>query len=235
MKPIMLTHFFRQHFTRLLALMLLVTASTMANSQAKGVIDASGTPHEVVESVTEHLLAFFKDNNGRLSQDPTGYYSDVRKLLEPVIAFPYIARNVMSRYWSYASPEQRKMFVEVFTENLVETYVKGMANYAKYDVSVVPPKEKEDVAKAGTVNVIQLVKDTQGETKVVYNLRRKNQQSNWQLVNVWLGSSNLGKSLQSQFDGAVKANLPKSNDGQKISKDQVSSAIAAAIQGWGKA
>ncbi|MBX2858034.1 MAG: ABC transporter substrate-binding protein [Cellvibrionaceae bacterium] len=234
MKPIKLTHLFWQHFRCALVALAMITVTATASAQApKLVIDGTGTPHQVVESVTEQLVVFFSSNKNRLNEDPEGYYADVRQLLEPVIAFPYIARNVMARYWGYATAEQRKMFVDVFTDNLVETYVKGMASYSKFDMSVVQP-EKE-ITGTDKANVVQLVIDSTGETKVVYNMRRKDAESNWQLVNLWLGSSNLGKSLQSQFDGAVTSNLPKLSKGDKYNKDQVNSAIDAAIQNWGKA
>lgn len=231
-----LTQVFRPYLQRVMALLVVVAMSAPVLAQPKAAkIDATGSPHEVVTAVSDQVLLFLKENGSRLDTDPKGYYADVRALLEPVIAFPYIAKNVMARYWKYATPEQKKQFVNVFTDNLVETYVKGMANYAQFEVSVVPPKKDEVVPGIGKVNVIQLVKNADGDTKVVYNLRRKSAESNWKLVNVWLGSSNLGKSLKSQFAGAVSSGLPKLEKGEKYSKEQVGQAITTAIEGWGKA
>ncbi len=177
---------------------------------------AESSPDAVVGHVTDELLALAKTGSTRLKEDPKGYYADVRALLEPAVDFETIAKNVMGkRYWLAATEAQRAQFVDVFTDSLVETYGKGMANFANFEVNIESSQASE--SSEDTHYVVQSVKTNSGVTKVVYTMRHSSE--GWRLYNVVLDGVNLGKTFRSQFDQAVRDN---DND------------IGQAIANWGK-
>lgn len=193
----LLEDFFVQRLHHILVLLCCwLSVSVFANELAP-----EPSPAEVVESVTSKLLSVAKNNTELLKSSPDQYFALVRSELESSVDFESIAKNVMGKkYWLSATEEQQKQFVEVFTNSLVETYGKGMANFADLDISIESsrPSEKSDK----TQYVVQSVKTDSGSSKIVYTMR--NVDSVWMLRNVTLDGVNLGKTFRSQFNQAVK-------------------------------
>lgn len=190
-------------------------ALAQGNPEAQPVVEKKdATPHEVVDQVTRELLKVVKGGKEALKTDPDKYFKDVRVVMEDAVNFEFIARNVMGGYSKAATKEQKAEFVEVFTGGLVQTYAKGMANYADLDIAVVAPESK--VPAFGKVSVIQKITGPDGVNRVAYTMaRRKGDQ--WKLINVVLDGVNLGKTFRTQFAQAVKQNKGD---------------IGAAIAGW---
>lgn len=157
--------------------------------------------HAVVEQVTEELLTVVREQKHLLETDPDAYFTHVKAVLEPVVDFDFIARNVMGPHWKEASPDQRKRFVETFKNGLVETYAKGMANYADLDIRVMPPAK--DAEEKKRVGVVQEIKGPDGVNRVSYTMALK-REGEWRLINMVLNGVNLGKTFRNQFAQAAK-------------------------------
>lgn len=164
---------------------------------------ATSTPHAVVEKVTSDMMDVIKAGEKALAENPKAYFTDVRETLEPVVSFDFIARSVMSKYWSQASEQQRKQFTEVFTESMVETLGKGMANYSDLNIKTLPAQS--DTSSAKRVEVLQEVEAADGTSRISYTMAR-NRDNEWKLINVVLNGVNLGKSFRDQFVQAMKQN-----------------------------
>ena len=198
-------------------LFMIVAASAVcaAEKSAKAAATAGDpTPHQVVEYVTTRLMDAVKTNKDSLQNDPKTFFAEVQGVLEEAVNFEFIARNVMGQYWEKATPEQQTQFVTAFKQSMVETYAKGMANFANLKIEVEPPKEA--VPAAGKVNVIQKVTSADSVNRIAYTMARR-PEGRWQLINVILDGVNLGLTFRSQFAQAVKA-----KNGN----------IDAAIKGW---
>lgn len=162
------------------------------------------SPHQVVDSVTTQLMQVVSHGKDSMKSNPDAYFAEVQKIMEKVVDFDYIAKNVMgARYWNTASPDQRTRFVSVFTDGLVQTYAKGMANFADLDISVEPPSE--DIGDKKRVAVIQKFEGPEGVNNVAYTMG-KHKSGEWRLINVVLDGVNLGETLRSQFAQAVAEN-----------------------------
>lgn len=190
-------------------------AGKTAEAEAAKPQPASSTPHDVVDGVTTQLMKLVIDGKGAVKAEPQKFYTDVRAIMESAVDFQYIARNVMgAKHWKEANAEQRAKFVEVFTTGLIETYAKGMANFAEFDISVQPPSEP--IGDQRKVEVMQKFKGPNGVNLVSYTMG-KNKSGEWKLINVVLDGVNLGKTLRAQFSQSVKE-----NEGN----------LDAAIKGW---
>lgn len=165
---------------------------------------ANMSPHQVVESVTEQLMSLVQKGKTAIDTNPEQYYTDVQLVMEKVVDFNYIAKNVMgAKHWNSATVDQKKRFVEVFTSGLVQTYAKGMANFADFEISVVPPED--DIGERKRVAVIQKFKGPEGINRVAYTMG-KHKSGEWRLINVVLDGVNLGETLRSQFAQSVAEN-----------------------------
>ena len=150
------------------------------------------TAHAVVAQVSEQMLAVIARDKSLLATDPSAYFEQVNAVLEPAVAFPYIAKVVMAKHYQQASEQQRQQFAEVFQQTMVETIAKGMANYSESQMTVREPAAS--VAGKRKVEVLQDVKGSDGNHLVSYTMA-KNKAGQWKLINVVLNGVNLGKSL----------------------------------------
>lgn len=194
-----------------MGVLMLALAALNVSAQA-----SVASPQEVVEKVTTDLLAEVKKGSAMLKSDPDTYFLGIEKILEPVVDFEFIAKNVMGVYWQKATPAQQAQFVKVFKRGMVKTYAKGMANYADLKIEVLPAEG--EVEEYGKATVLQKVTAADGINRVAYTMgRRKEPNAQWQLINVVLDGVNLGKTFRSQF-----AQLVKEHEGD----------LNASIAGW---
>lgn len=199
-------------FALIVAAGSLTVSPVMADEKAKKVetqvkVSAAQeqvTPHKVVEDVTGQLMKIVSTGKQALEQNPEKYFSEVQGIMEQVVDFNYIAKNVMgAKYWNSASGEQKKRFVKVFTDGLVQTYAKGMANFADFEISVVPPES--DIGDKKRVSVIQKFQGPEGVNRVAYTMGL-HKSGDWKLINVVLDGVNLGETLRTQFAQSVAEN-----------------------------
>jgi phospholipid transport system substrate-binding protein len=180
---------------------MVVAALCLSLAWAGAATAKEGTAHSVVEQVTKDLMAVVESEKKLLQTDPDAYYDKVKAVLEPVVDFGFIARNVMGPYWESASAEQRRQFVETFKNSLVETYAKGMANYSDLKIRVLPPEG--GASDERRVSVIQEVTGPDGTNRVAYTMAQ-NREGEWKLINMVLNGVNLGKTFRNQFAQAAK-------------------------------
>lgn len=156
--------------------------------------------HGLVDQVTQDVLGVVANNKTTIKDNPEKYYAEVSKVLEPVVAFDYIAKVVMAQYYKSATDKQRDAFATTFTQSMVETFAKGMANYSDFEITVQPPEG--DISDQRKVEVLQEVKTNDGKHIVSYTMA-KARTGDWKLINVVLNGINLGKSFRDQFTQAA--------------------------------
>lgn len=188
-----------------------IAAEKAAPDPSKSAVSAgTSTPQGTVESVTARLMDVIRTGEGDLKNNPDQYYANVRKALEETVSFPFIAKSVMATYWSRATEAQRERFTDVFTDGMVETLGKGMANYSDLKITTLPAA-KEDKGKR-RVEVVQEIQGTEGVNRVSYTMAQ-NRSGEWKLINVVLNGVNLGKSFRDQFAQSMRQN---DNDIDKV-------------------
>lgn len=178
-------------------------SAVFAQAAEKSAPKTDATPHQLVEQVTTELMNLVEAQRDVIKQNPQKYYTDVQAILDEAVNFQFIARAVMGSYWNQATPEQQKSFVETFRKDMVETYAKGMANFANLKIEVEPPRG--EVPTSGKATVVQKITSADSVNRVAYTLGKR-EGGQWQLINVVLDGVNLGKTLRSQFAQAMKAN-----------------------------
>jgi phospholipid transport system substrate-binding protein len=179
----------------LLSALWLLSASTLAAP--------SPSPHQVVDDVTQKMMAVIKGGDAALKANPEQYFQRVSQVLEPAVSFDFISKNVMGPTWEQASAAQRSQFTEAFKMGMVKTLAKGMASYQDLKINVLPPKS--DIAGQKRVEVLQEVIGGDKANQVSYTMAQ-DKNGDWKLINVTLNGVNLGKSFRDQFSQALKQN-----------------------------
>ncbi|WP_188149991.1 MlaC/ttg2D family ABC transporter substrate-binding protein [Teredinibacter waterburyi] len=171
-----------------------------AASPAPAAVNNEG-PVAIVEQVTKDLMSLVATHKGQLDTNPTVFFNKVETLLDEVIAFPYIAKNVMGPdYWNKATPKQQQAFVENFKRGMVETYAKGMASNLDLKIEVMAAESEVGDRKA---SVVQRITGPDSTNRIVYTLGL-GRSGEWKLLNVVLNGINLGVTFRGQFNQSVK-------------------------------
>lgn len=168
------------------------------------------TAHAAVTKVTDDMMAIIHRSEQLIADDPKAYYQQISDLLEPVVAFEFIAKSVMAKHYKAATPAQRKAFATTFQASMVETFAKGLATFSDFKITTVPPAE--DVTGQRKVQVMQEVVSKDGTNSVSYTMG-KSKSGDWLLINVVLNGINLGGNFQQQFAQSMRQH---SNDIDKV-------------------
>lgn len=159
-------------------------------------------PHKVVQDTTQSVLVAVTSGLDPV-KEPELFVDELSKILDPVIAFDYIARGVMGNHAKDVTKEQVSQFAKAFKLGLVKTYGNGMSNFSNLAIAVLPPKEP--VGEQRRTVVVQEISGGTDTNQVSYSMA-KNNQGQWKMINVVLNGINLGQTFRGQFAAEVKRN-----------------------------
>jgi phospholipid transport system substrate-binding protein len=159
-------------------------------------------PHKIIHDTTGKVLLLLQTGIDPTA-DPDEFVAKISEVLDPVIAFDYIARGVLGRYGEGLSREQQLAFAGSFKKGLVNTYGKGISGFQGLKIAVKPPNEALGDSRRATV--VQEVTSSSGVTKVSYSMA-KNSQGQWKIINLILSGINFGHTFRGQFAAAVEKN-----------------------------
>lgn len=182
---------------RLFAALMFVIAPVQGHAD-----NAVSEPHALVRSTTDEVLVLLQKGIDPV-KSPEEFVTQLSEILDPVVAFEYIAKGVMGVHAENASPEQIKQFAESFKRGLVNTYGKGISGFQGLDIQVLPPAKPLGDARRATVR--QEISSASGVTKVSYSMA-KNRQGQWKMINLVLNGINFGQTFRGQFAAAVEKN-----------------------------
>ena len=184
-------------FVGLLISQLSVAATTVIEQTFES------APHQVVQQATVDVLAAIETGDLDPDKDAQAFVDKLTDILDPVVAFEFIARGVMGSYAKKVDKSQVKQFSEAFKLGLVNTYGKGLSGFGDLEITVLPPKE--DIANKKRVIVTQELKGAASTNTVAYTMQ-KNKKGQWKMTNIVLNGVNLGQTFRSQFASEVKQN-----------------------------
>ncbi|MEA3411506.1 MAG: ABC transporter substrate-binding protein [Pseudomonadota bacterium] len=125
---------------------------------------AAAGPAEQVRETVDDVLVVLRDPNLERSDR----HSRVRATIGNRFDFPLMARSALSVNWKKATQEQKRRFVDLFTELLLLTYIGRLDEYRDEAVRYGDEKIRD---KRATVSTFVVSRDK--EIPVDYRLRRK--------------------------------------------------------------
>jgi phospholipid transport system substrate-binding protein len=160
-------------------------------------------PHQLVQEATEKVFALLKTGIDP-SADTDKFIVELSAILDPVVAFDYIARGVLGHHGKGLSEQEQAQFSYSFKKGLVNTYGKGISGFQGLDIQVKAPSEVLDETVRRTA-VVQEIAMGSGVVKVSYTMA-KDRQGQWKMINLVLNGINFGKTFRGQFAAAVEKN-----------------------------
>lgn len=174
----------------LLALLLAIFTLTSFASKA-----ATATP---TSSLTEAINLFI-NVAGNKALSTVEKKSRITAIVKDKVDLPVVSQRVISRYWKKASKEDKKEFIALFTQVIVNTYASLLNEYDNQEVEYL----KEEIKKGKYAKVNTNIVLTDKKIPVNYKLLlRKNQ---WRIYDF----SAEGVSLISTYTNDYKSTLKR--------------------------
>jgi phospholipid transport system substrate-binding protein len=175
---------------KLIALLTICTFSSFAS------IAETGTP---TSSLTEAVNLFVNvASNKTLSIEEKKI--SITEIVKNKMDLPVVSKRVVSRYWKKANKEDKKEFISLFTQVIVNTYASLLNQYNNEEVEFL----KEEIKKGKYAKVNTNIVLTDKKIPVNYKLLLRNDQ--WRIYDF----SAEGVSLISTYTNDYKATLKRS-------------------------
>ncbi len=153
----------------------------------------------LVQSTAAEMQTVLRANQVALRQNPNQLYDLISEIVLPHFDFPTIARWILGRHWSEATPEQRQRFTEEFRTLLVRTYGNALLEYAEENLTYAPLQAEEDAER---VTVRSQLQPASGPAiPINYNLHRRNEV--WQIYDVNVDGVSLVANYRSSIGSQI--------------------------------
>ncbi|WP_386083227.1 phospholipid-binding protein MlaC [Vreelandella sp. F11] len=163
----------------------------------------SQTPEAMIRENVESLMADLQGRQDYYANNLNELEALVDSNLDQVADFRYIGASVMGNYFRNASPEQRRRFVDVFRQTLIDTYARGLVTFDYEELRVLDSQQAQRYDDQASV-AMEVVASNGQVYPVSYSLRLSD--GEWRVVNVIVNGINLGLTFRNQFDQAMREN-----------------------------
>ncbi len=167
------------------ALALLAAASAIAAVQ---------TPAQRVETT----IAAIVDVLHREGATREEKWREIGTIIDGGFDFRSMSQSVLARHWQTASKEEKRQFVEFFSQYLEETYREKIESHTNQRVEIVKESVRGDRAVVNTA----IVTDA---TRVPVDYKLKNNDGTWYAYDVVIEGVSLVNNYRNTFDAIVKA------------------------------
>tara|TARA_Y100000766_G_scaffold171572_1_gene147279 strand:+ start:101 stop:715 length:615 start_codon:yes stop_codon:yes gene_type:complete len=159
-------------------------------------------PHEFIDGKAQEMVNVLKKNNELFYSDKDAYENKIKVIFEPIIDFRRVSALVMGKkYYVASSKEQRRQFIEVFKDSLLDTYSETLAQWQDQNIITVFP---ENYKYEKQVNVKQNLYTSSSVYPIKYTLRRDGDE--WKIINIVVNGVNLGLTFRNQFRALADSN-----------------------------
>jgi phospholipid transport system substrate-binding protein len=163
----------------------------------------AATPKETVKAGVNNLLDTLGSSDFK-AKPKNERLAIMKSQIETVFDFKELSRRTLGRSWKKMSPEQRKEFVDLFTEVLQGVYADLLMSYTDQKVIF----GEETMLKKGRAEVkSHLVTSDGKKIPVFYRLTDKT--GDWKVYDVIVEGVSLVKNYRTQFREILAKNEPE--------------------------
>lgn len=162
--------------------------------------DNAQNPLSYMKHVSESLLQSLDQNKARLDNHQVVSRIIYEKVV-PHFDLGTMARSVLGRrYWSEATPDQRKEFIREFTDMIVNTYASAVEQYDGDKIMFHPLRT--DYTKFRLISLSShVIRPNGNKILLKYKLIRRGNQ--WRVYDFSIESISMVSSYRSQFSGVL--------------------------------
>ena len=122
------------------SLLVMLIAALIAPLQSQA---QSQSPESMIRDNVESLMSDLEGRKDYYANNLSELEALVDSNLDQVADFRYIGASVMGNYFRNASPDQRRRFVEVFRQTLIDTYTRGLVTFDYDELRVLDTQQAQ--------------------------------------------------------------------------------------------
>jgi len=155
---------------------------------------AALTPTATVQQAVDAVLAVLK--NADLNREQR--WQEIGRIIDARFDFRSMSQSVLATNWREATKEEKRQFVEYFSQYLEDTYRNKIETYTDQRVEYIAEQVRRDRAVVDTEIVT-------AETRIPVTYRLKNNKGEWYAYDVVIEGVSLVSNYRSTFNAIVKA------------------------------
>lgn len=152
------------------------------------------SPSDTIKTTTQLALSVLQN----VSLNQQQQWSEIGQIIDRSFDFRSMSQSVLSGDWKVANTEERRLFVDYFSQYLEETYRKKIQQY-KNQLSIIT---SEQVRKDRAIVETQVLGDGR---PILVTYRLKNNDGKWYVYDVLIRGESVVTESREMFDAIVKA------------------------------
>ncbi|MEQ8494422.1 MAG: ABC transporter substrate-binding protein [Microcella pacifica] len=184
---------FRVHVRAWSAHALLIGACLLAGV-ASAEVSTAKTPTAAVKEAIGEVLTILKNE----SYDREERWTEIGKIIDARFDFRSMSQSVLASNWQEATPEEKRQFVEFFSQYLEDTYRNKIESYTNQSVEYLGEHIRKDRATVDTA----IITDA---NRIPVTYRLKNNEGEWFAYDVIIEGVSLVNNYRNTFNAIIKA------------------------------
>lgn len=180
---------------------ILLLGGMAAVINAEEFVPEKSAEQTVQESIEQGLAILRKYQNAESDEQ---YLKEMAEVLTPTVGFQIIAFRVMGEYYNQATIDQKRRFLEVFTNSMINTYAGGLKSFGGYRVEMLPGKSAEEDDFKNTRVYLEVIAPDGNRFPMIQSMYYSRRSNGWLMQNVIFNGVNLGITFRNQFDQVVQ-------------------------------
>ena len=157
-------------------------------------VEAAMTPTQTMKEAVSGVLKILKDD--RLNREQR--WLEIGKIIDTRFDFRSMSQSILATNWRTATAEEKRRFVEFFSQYLEDTYRTKIEAYTGQRVEYLGEQVRKDRAIVDT----QIVAD---KVRIPITYRLKNNDGEWFAYDVGIEGISLGNNYRSTFSAIIKS------------------------------
>ena len=160
-------------------------------------------PNQFIDVRAQAMVKVIRSNQSLYLSDPDLFKAKINTIFEPMVDFRRVGASVMGKkFYSAATSQQRKLFIETFRRSLLDTYSSTLAQWGDQKIETIFPDSLEFDK---TEDVHQNLITSNNRYPITYKVRNDGE-GNWLIINIIVNGVNLGLTFRNQFQALAAEN-----------------------------
>ena len=157
----------------------------------------AGEPGKLLMETIDKGFAILKDPSLKGDEKVQERRQMLWKEISPVFNFEEMSKRSLGQHWKSRTPEEKKEFVELFTNILKDAYIGKTDTYSGEKVVIISEKQDKKYATVQT----KIITNKETEVSVDYNML--NNPGGWTIYDVIIEGVSLVNNYRSQFNNIL--------------------------------
>lgn len=175
----------------------LLTILCLLGPVATAVATEAG-PKEQLKSAIDRVLAILQDPALKGEARAAERRAAIRRVADEIFDFEEIARRSLAQHWRALTPDQRKVFVQLFSDVLERAYISKIELYSGEPIQYTGERVSDDLATVTT----KMITKKGTEVPIDYRLHRRD--SRWLVYDVIIEGVSLVSNYRTQFNTIIQ-------------------------------